>query len=180
LGGNNGNKHPHQEFKINAADEKGHVERIQLRVPPQMLSKMQRVVNSKLWPYENYQEFVRHAIMRALNWLEADSPEVGNLTAQIASMNMMMNEEMEYQKMQETYEKMQMVFQKNLAIGGEQARNRNLRLVSDLWRDISKIDDEFWRGVWMDKFRKEYDKVLEAVPGICLGDLADGEMDEGE
>jgi hypothetical protein len=178
LGGNNGNKHSHQEFKISAADEKGHIERLQLRVPPQMFSKMQRVVNSKIWPFENYQELVRHAIMRELNWLETDNPEVGNLTAQVASMTMMMNQEKEYQTMQDTYEKMQTVFQRNLVIGGDQARSRNLRLVSDMWTSICRIDDEFWRNVWKEKFKSEYEKVLEATPDIGFGTLEEGDWGE--
>ncbi len=169
--GGNGNKHSHQEFKISAADEKGHIERLQLRVPPQMFSKMQRVVNSKLWPFENYQELVRHSIMRELNWLENDNPDVGNLTAQVAGMNMMMNQEMEYQTVQDTFEKMQVVFQRNLSIGGDQARSRNLRLVSDMWSSICRIDDEFWREIWKNKFRKEYEKVFDAAPDMCLGEL---------
>lgn len=169
------NKHSHQEFKVSAADEKGHIERLQLRVPPQMLSQMQRVVNSKLWPFDNYQELIRHAIMRELNWLESDSPEVGNLTAQIQSMNMMLNQEAEHQAMDDTHQKMQAVFQRNLVMGGDVAKSRNLKLVSDLWRNICMIDDLYWRGVWMSKFKKEYEKVLEAAPDIGLGDLGDGE-----
>lgn len=172
-----GSKHPHQEFKVGAADEKGHIERIQLRVPPQMFSKMQKAVNSHKWPYENYQELVRHAIMKQLLWLEADDPGVGNLTAQVQSINMMLGEETELQRMEETYQKMKSVFQKNLAIGGDEARNRNLKLMADLWQQISRIDDEFWRGLWMRKFKEEYDKVRESVPDMGLGVFDEGEAE---
>jgi len=172
--GDNGN-HPHQEFKIGAADEKGHIERVQLRVPPQMFSKMQKVVNSHKWPYETYQELVRHAILRQLNWLEGDDPGVGNLTAQVKNINLMLNQELEYQSMHETYEKMQAVFQRNLAVGGDDGKSRNLKLVSDLWQNICKIDDAFWRETWKRKFKEEYDTVMDAAPDAELGALSDGE-----
>ena len=180
MGDNGGSsKHPYQEFKINAADEKGHVERLQVRVPPQMFSKIQKAVNSHKWPYENYQEFVRHAILKQLNWLEADDPTVGNLTAQISAINANLKEEEQQQQMEATYEKMRTVFRKNLSIGGTAAHSRNLKLVADLWQNILKIDDTYWRNIWMQKFRKEYDAVLDAVPNVSLGDLAD-DGDVGE
>lgn len=172
--GDNG-KYSHQEFKIGAADEKGHVERLQLRVPPIMLGKMQRVINSHKWPYETYQELIRHAIMKQLNWLETDNPEVGNLTSQISSMVQMMNQELDYQTMEETYTKMRAVFQKNLSISGEESKRRNLLLVCELWREINKIDDVFWRRVWTDRFKSEYEKVLASVPGIDLGQMEERE-----
>jgi hypothetical protein len=177
LGGDNGNsRYPHQEFKIKAADEKGHFERIQLRIPPQMFSKMQKVVNSKIWPFENYQELARHAIMKELAWLESDAPEVGNLTAQVQNMHAMMHEETEFQVIEDTLEKMKAVFSRNLAVGGEAAKGRNLKLVCDMWGRICSIDDVYWRDIWKQRFQEEYDKVLQAAPDVGLGEL---EEDDG-
>jgi Arc/MetJ-type ribon-helix-helix transcriptional regulator len=174
VNGDNG-KHPHQEFKIQAADEKGHTERVQIRMPPQMLSKMQKAVNSKIWPYENYQELARHAILQHLKWLERDEPQVGNMSYQIDAMNVSMNEELEFQAMDQMYQKMQSVFKKNLALGGDIAHSRNLKLVSEIWRKICAIDDAYWRALWKDKFRKEYDTVLSSVPDMGLGELEEGD-----
>lgn len=177
--GDNG-KYPHHEFKINASDSKGHVERVTLRMPPEMLSKIQRVVNAKIYPFENYQEFIRHAVITEFKWMEKDNPRVGNLLSQIEAMNLMMREEEEYQVMEQTYEKMKTVFRKNLALGGDKAKSRNLKLVGDMWNKICGIDDAYWRDLWKNKFRNEYEIVREAAPEAGFGELDQSDMEMEE
>lgn len=172
--GDNGNgKYPHSEFRIPACDSKGHSERLQLRLQPELVSRMQKVVNSKLWPYDNYQELIRHAVHQHLRWLENDNPKVGNLVAQIEAVNLSLQEEEEHQRIEHMYEKTKLMFNANRRLVGNQAGARNLKMMSEVWDRIQSIDDKFWRKVWMDRFKEEYKTILESAPGASLTEMED-------
>ena len=170
-----GGKYPHREFKQAAHDSKGHVERLQIRVPPQMLGMLQKAVVSKLWPYDNYQELVRHAVTRHLEWLYKEEPDCGNLTTQIDMITKTLYDEEMHQIIQATYDKMKVVWARNRKIGGDQGAARNLKLAQEMWGLIKDIDDVFWRTLWEKKFRGELEEAFEMAPGVELVEMEEGE-----
>lgn len=164
--GNGSGKYPHREFWVPAHDSKGHTERIQIRLQPELAGRVQKILACKIWPYENTQEIVRHAIKRHMDWLEHEQPKCGNLMAQINAMNLQLYEEEQHQVMQATYDRMRKTFAENDRIGGAVARARNLAIACDMRDRIQRIEDKYWRSVWESKFAEEYNEVLDKAPAV--------------
>ena len=174
----NGNKYPHREFKVSAHDGKGHTEKVQLRMTPQMFAMVNKAMGTKIWPYENWQELVRHAIKRHLSFLEADEPRCGNLTAELKAIDDTLYDEEMNQEFQSTYDHARVVMNQNRKLGGKGAAARNLGIISNVWRRIRKMDEEYWRNLWMERVRQEYEDALSAAPAIGFVELEDREEEE--
>ena len=55
----------------NAQNRHGHSADLGFRVPPEMKSKVEEIVESRAFPYVSVSHLMRHALWRHLQWLEA-------------------------------------------------------------------------------------------------------------
>lgn len=148
-----------REFSVPASDNKGHSERMWLRIQSGHDRQMAAVLNSKFFPYRSKGDVVRHALHRHLLWLETLAP-VPSVSGQVDAILEIMREEEFHKDFQDIMSRLQEQVGYYLA-RGQVGRARSL--VSRILDRVDRMPDSDWK----DTYRKE---ILDQYSNLVSGD----------
>ncbi len=161
------------EFHVPSVDKKGHSDRPQLRMQPRMMGQLQNVVDCRKFPYENYQQVIRHSLMKHFDWLES-LEKVPSVTAQLKVVNHILNEGEFQQQFLHYYDRLAMIIDRNIAEKDPAADRENVRLVSNILAAIEGMPDGYWKNKYWETFKGRYLGLLERAPAVSLIEFEEG------
>ena len=155
------------KFRIPASDARGHNVRRSLRIQPVLWMAISTLVNSKYFPYKDNSEFIRHAIVRHIRWLESIG-EVPSVSGQVEAANAILSQDQINEEFQETFISLRNRITDYRGRGHLQEARK---LVSQMRASFDRMPD----GYWKDQYKRqleEYDSLFENVPTIGLTQFA--------
>jgi len=149
------------EWHVPARDTQGHYSNMRLKVPRQLEAEAQKAVKSECYPYRSVGYLFRHALLKHLFWLQ-DHPEyrngVGSTINAVNAMVRLIRED-------EYLEDFRLVFERldNRVRDYENRGNRGRakQLVIQIWAEIKKMEDDFWRGEYERELKRRFGNLLE-------------------
>ena len=149
------------DFIIPASDAKGHSERVWCRLQPGHDRQLDVILRSRKFPFRTKGDIIRWATVRGLRILE-QMEEVPSVMKQVDMIMDVLNDEQLHQDCLNVFDKTRERVASYIAAGSSgQAR----RLVATLKMHTSKMPDDYWRGVYMDRLEKEFGYLLEGGSG---------------
>ena len=139
---------PASEFRIPASDDRGHDKRVNLRVHPDLVVMVQRILDSKAFPYQNTHQIYRHAIKSHCERLENAAP-IQNSVLHRASAIMEILYEAEQQ---ETFLD---IIGKMGKQAGDLLSRGNLKESKELVKGVFDQVEHMPAGGWRDQYTKE-------------------------
>lgn len=152
-------------WHIPARGPRGHSDRIQCRVAPQLLGQLQKAFQSGNYPYKSIGFMYRHALVRHLNWLR-EHPEyedgVGSTINAIHAMIKTLREEDFMDEFRSLFEKLDDTVGRHRAQGEvDHAR----KLVMSIWGEVRGMEDDFWKGQYEGELQRRYRDLLSQGEG---------------
>ena len=178
-----GNSLSHEQFLVPANDEHGHGVRIWTRVQPGMQQQINNTIASRVFPYRNGGELVRHALVRHLRWLTsiASSP-IPSVLAQTEAITEICRQEEFNSNVVDMVRRVSEVVNRFLAEGAAgEARKFLLRTR----RHVSQMPDCYWKEKAMRELEHNHGQLLKnapkasLAPGKATEDTDEDEDDEG-
>lgn len=151
------------EFLQPAHDSHGHSERHATSFLPGHFMEMAKVVESRRWPYRNYQDLVRHAIHRHLKWLGVLHP-TPTVMGQVSAM-------LEVLKDEAFLADFHRVFDQAREIVAQHVSSHNTEMAADLVRRLWREIEDMSEGEWKDRYLREFEREFGA-------EMGEGEKDE--
>lgn len=155
------------KFRVPASDAKGHSVPRSVRMQPVLWSAIRTIVNSHVFPYKDSSEFIRHAIVRHIHWLESIG-DIPSVSRQVEAANEVLKEDL----MNEEYEELFVSLRNRIT---SYRMKNHLQEARKLITKMRVLFDEMPEGYWRDQYRqqlKEYDNLFENAPIIGLTQFA--------
>lgn len=150
---------PSSEFIVPTQDAKGHSARIGCRIPPQMLHQIEKIINSRKFPWDTNSDFMRWCIFRGQN--EAgdilDDDRIDNTRAQINAMINILREEEEMATFNTVIDRTERVVSGMLAQGNHTPAKK---LVKELLAQIEEISDAYWRRRYKTEVERRFGHIV--------------------
>ena len=144
------------KFCTSACDQKGHSEKLWVRVPPAVSRQIDVVLASGHFPYKTRSDATRHALERHLAWLVTLEP-IPSLIGQVEAAN----EIIRHQQFQQ--ELVDMVANLSRAVDvcvSQGAVGEARRLVSAVKHQIMKMPDGYWRNRCLHELKAKFGHLL--------------------
>lgn len=157
------------DFRVAATDSKGHSERSQFRAQPGMMAQMGKVVDSRMFPYRNNADLIRHAIMKHLAWLETLAP-IPSVLAQLRVVDRLFAEAEFQQDFDATFVELNKLAA-NYQASGQPGEARTLVLqVQDQLRGMPPGP---WKERYLNEIRQRFAFLLDGQ-AVNVSNLTDG------
>jgi len=145
------------EFYIKPTDEKGHGQKVQARITPDLARLVEILVASKKFPYKTPPDFFRDAIWRLCGLLvsEVDSHQANDLMTRLNMMEDLDEEHLGYERLSKSVS--------NLGMRLLEVRSLDHRrkLVREQYSLASGIKNDYWMGLLTGMIKEKYGEYLE-------------------
>jgi Arc/MetJ-type ribon-helix-helix transcriptional regulator len=153
---------------IGASDAQGHNERIQFRIPPQIVKQMEIAVSDKRTPYRSKGELIRDAVVRHLHWVTECEP-IPTVMAEVEAMLGILRDDKFHSDYMKVFDTLgEQVARHNSSGSIPEAR----RIVAECHARIARMPDSFWRDKYLNTLEEKFGWLLD-VKGASLADLAE-------
>jgi len=139
---------PASEFRIPASDDRGHDKRLTIRVHNDLLVMVQRIFDSKAFPYQNTHQIYRHAIKSHCERLEHAAPIQNSVLHRVTAIMEILYEAEQQDMFLDVIGKM------GKQIGDLLSRG-NVREARELVRGVFDQVDRMPEGGWRDQYARE-------------------------
>lgn len=147
---------------ISPSDDRGHSSPLTIRVPPNWINQLDRLIACRLTEHVNRGELVREAIMRYLLHLE-NTYQSDNALSAIQSMAVM-NELIDTDKLMHDFEIILGKLRHRVGRYRDKgASNEAKRLVLKTLSAAERIRNEYWREYFSERIKAEYTMILIAA-----------------
>lgn len=165
-------------FIVPGQDNNGNSIREWFRVMPLLDRAMDILLGSKKFPFKNKGDLMRWCVKHGVDTLEEMEPMEGSVTAQVDTMIYILNGESAAHQFMTLFNVMSNTVGEHIQA---QALGEARRVISDMTRQIQKIDNEYWRGRYQGELEKRFGYLLkgEMVAGAGLGQHEDHGPDRG-
>ena len=145
------------ELVVPASDAKGHNERFQLRLQPQMLEAMASWVATQQFPYDSVSGVIRRGIMLALKEMEQLEPRGLNVVAAIEFANKTLRTSEINRKLDDTLDAVSAEVA-SLIVMGEKAAAR--KLILQHWKLTTQMEKGVWRARMQRELKRRFSDYL--------------------
>lgn len=173
-----------RHYQIPIKDTHGHAERVNLRVLPQYITRLNKILDSKKFPFRSTNDIVRYAIDRICLTLEQRAGLPTSTYRQIEAMKRVLTHSEAQLEFLTTFDDLQQHVQELTARGATEAAVRD---VADYKHHIDAMEDGYWKRRYTHELTTRFGHLLKVQPGegALLGDFdistaADGDGDNGE
>jgi hypothetical protein len=160
-----------EEFTSVARDDKGHSDKLQFRVIPNVSRQVSLVVEKKIFPYESKSDLLRHALHRHLNWLHSLSKDMG-ADDQIRNTRSMIRVLSEIMKVEESnlhfhgfLDTMTKTISDHIAKG---AIGHAKKLVLQSLREVEALGESYWKDIFVNRVKENFKGVLEEAEVVSF------------
>jgi hypothetical protein len=153
------------QFRVSGVDSKGHTNRIWASLQPMHVQTIDILVQSKKFPYRTRGDFVRHAIIRHIHWLEKIYKPLNSVTGALDAMNALLRDAEFRAEFTEYLGRLNKQIKSLVTEGDEQAARR---LLLETLRCIETMPEGYWRDKYMAAIRDEHKSLLESMPKASL------------
>lgn len=153
------------QFRVPSVDSKGHTVRAWASVQPMHLQTIDILVQSKKFPYRTRGDFIRHALVRHIHWLEKIYQPLNSVTGALDAMNALLRDAEFRQEFREFFGKLKKQIKSLIAEGDEQAARK---LVLEVMRCIADMPDGYWRDKYTAEVNEEFKELLDSMPKASL------------
>ena len=169
-----------EEFRIPSTNPHDHSSRIQCRVQPGHARQIDTILSSKLFPYREKSDLLRHAIYRHLVWLESLLPEgaVPSVVRQVDAIVEILREEEYYRDFSKIFE--DLAEQVNRYQTAKQL-GRAQSLIARVMAKVNQMPDSTWKDEYQTELQQRFGHLLDVGKMDLTGKVieVDGEK-EGE
>jgi hypothetical protein len=148
------------QWTIPARDTQGHYVREQIKMPPQLSAEARKLVASGLTPYKSIGYLYRNSVLQHLldlrhnpAWCNAEGSVIHAVNAMIKAI-----------RDDEYMEDFRMIFDKLMErVRDHEGRDRTdkaKQLIIQMWDDIIKIEDPYWREEYEGELRRRFGRYL--------------------
>jgi hypothetical protein len=165
---------PERHYIVPIKDAHGHAERINLRVLPLYTVRLNKILESKKFPFRSTNDIVRWAVDRACVQLEQRAGLPTSLYRQTEAMKRVLVQTQMQLDFLALFEETTRTAQE--LIGGG-ASEEAARMVSDLKHQIDGIEEGYWKQRYRRELDNRFGHLLRVTPGegASLGDSDDEE-----
>jgi len=144
------------EFYIKPTDEKGHGQKIQARITPDLARLVEILVASKRFPYKTPPDFVRDATWRLAGLLASvdDSHQASDLMTRLNMMEDLNEEQAGYERLS------QVVSDLGLRLLAIRSLEHRKDLVGEQYKLAGGIKNSYWRGLITGMIREKYGEYI--------------------
>ena len=145
------------EFNVPSVDNKGHSERLTVRMPPGYLRELEVIMNSKMLPYGSKGDIIRHGIKRHLNYVRGLAP-FPSVFAQTLAIEEIVREEEFYQQFVSTFDSLNSAVSQAI---GQGEPKRATALIAKVKAKINDMPEGPWRDKWLKRLKADFGHVSE-------------------
>jgi len=145
------------QFFIKPTDERGHGDKIQARIPPDLARIIDIIVSSKKFPYQTSSDFFRDSVWRLAGLLtpEVDRHEGRTIMAKLRAAE-------ETLKAQEAGEGLLKVLDNlGLRLSALDSIEERKRIVAKIQKEFSTVTEGYWRERALRSLKERYGEYLE-------------------
>jgi hypothetical protein len=143
-------------------DSRGHSAIVHLRVLPDVVSQIEKVVQSRALPYQTTQDVIRDAIVHRLHYLRQRlrRNNVDIAYARILNLHRVLEEEDRKQEQDALLGRLTNIVNNHLS-RGEMGRAAAAQLVEDFISDAESLPESYWRSQLLAELRQRFGYLLE-------------------
>lgn len=148
------------EWHVPARDTQGHYINRRVKLPKQLDAELYRIVDSGIFPYKSVGYVWRHSLLRHVLHLSRH-PEYAHaggstINAVLAMIKLIRDEEY--------MEDFRMIFprleERVRDYLSRDNRNHARQLVTQIWAEVAKMTDDFWRGEYELELKRRFGELL--------------------
>lgn len=145
------------EFFIKPSDEKGHGDKVQARIPPDLARMVEVLAASKKFPYKTSSDLFRDAVWRLCGLLVpvVDSHQASDLMTRLNMMEDLNEEQQGYERLSQAVNELGL---RLLAIKSLEHRKK---LVREQYKLAEGIKNDYWMGFITGMIKEKYGDLLE-------------------
>jgi hypothetical protein len=149
------------QFRVSGVDSKGHTTRIWASVQPMHAQTIDILIQSKKFPYRTRGDFIRHAIVRHIHWLEKIYKPLNSVTGALDAMNALLRDAEFRAEFTEYLGRLNKQIKEMVAEGDISAARR---LLLETIRCVETMPEGYWRDKYATAIREEHKDLLENMP----------------
>lgn len=153
------------QFRVPSVDSKGHSVRAWVSLQPMHLQTVDILCQSKKFPYRTRGDFIRHAVVRHIHWLEKIYKPMASVTGALDAMNALLRDAEFRSEFTEYIAKLNKQIISLEREGDEQAARR---LLLETLRCVETMPDGYWRDKYLATIREDHKALLETMPKASL------------
>jgi len=149
------------QFRVSGVDSKGHTQRVWASVQPMHVQTMDILIQSKKFPYRTRGDFIRHALIRHIHWLEKIHRPINSVTGALDAMNALLRDA-EFRA--EFTEYLGRLNKQIKALVKENDEPAARRLLLETLRCVESMPEGYWRDKYAVAIREEHKDLLGSMP----------------
>ena len=155
------------DYIVPAQDNKGHSERLWVRVQPMLDRQIDIIRNSKHFPFRTKGDVVRFAIDKTVRELlsqaEKSGERLASVMTQVDVIKDFVRDEIYHQDFIQTFEDFNRVIQRYL---GSNAMGEAKRVIAQVDAYIERMPDCYWKTEYKKKMDKDYGHLFSDDPDV--------------
>jgi hypothetical protein len=172
--------YPVEIWKPRVADSKGHSSNLGCKVQPGIARAIRKIVQSGVFPYGTDSDFLRHAIVRHLQYLSTLERIPNTAIGMLITTEVFLQEEEAKERFKALLPRFHDTIHSLLNSGTEGSRQKAVQVLSTIMAYIRSIDDEYYRRMFIGKMRNEYGDMINEAELASGNMLSDDPADSGE
>jgi hypothetical protein len=159
-----GNLDPAQ-FRVSGTDSKGHTSRIWVNLQPMHVQTIDILTQSGKFPYRTRGDFLRHAVIKHIHWLERIEKPLNSITGALDAMNALLRDAEFRMEFTEYIARLTKQIEA-LVDEGDVVAARKLLLES--LRLVETMPEGYWKDKYTKTIREKNKRLLEEMPKASL------------
>ena len=157
-------------YRVPIKDSHGHAERVNLRVLPAYITRLNKILDSKKFPFRSTNDIVRYAIDRICHTLEDRAGLPTTTYRQIEAMKRTLVHSENQLEFLATFDDLQQHLQNLTARGAYEAAVRD---VAEYRHHIEAMEEGYWKSRYLHELTTRFGHMLKVNPGegASLGDI---------
>lgn len=141
-----------------STDKRGHGSAIYARLPQDVPSQIEAIVQSGKFGFKTSQEFIREAVFHRLFYYRKiiNSAVLDITLSRLNVINRVIEEENANVRFQSDLQKLRETINFLTTYGGENGKRRAKEHLKSVQERVEEIPDPFWRRLWLEGIRKEW------------------------
>lgn len=153
------------QFRISGTDTKGHTSRMWANFQPMHVQTIDNIIQSHKFPLRNRGDFLRHACIREIHWLERIDKPINSVTGALDAMNALLRDA-EFRIEFQTYISRLTRQIEALVDEGDTVAARKLLL--ETLRHVESMPDGYWKTKYSNTIREKNKRLLDDMPMASL------------
>jgi hypothetical protein len=143
-------------FIVPARDHQGHTVRVFCSIQPTIDHEIDCIMSSHNWPFKTKGDFIRWAIVDGVRKMETMEPVRGSMAIVAETILEACRSAQLWLKFRSSLETTEQTVKSMIDGGSEQEA---LKLLSKLHSEVLKMDEDAWRGQYLEEFEKKFGHV---------------------